>query len=98
MSVFVIAEFPVHAEQVDAFLDTLRTALVDTRAFEGCEVIDTYVDVDDPGRVILWERWPTKEHHRRYLAWRRESGTGEVLVPFLAGRIGFTYLAARPDV
>ncbi len=98
MPVAVIAEFPVHPEQLDAFLDTLHTALADTRAFDGCEVIDTYVDVDRPGRVILWERWPTKDHHRRYLAWRNESGTGAVLMPFLRDRITFTYLDARPEV
>lgn len=98
MPVNVIAHFPVHADRVDAFLGALHTALADTRGFDGCEAVDTYVDVDRPGLVILLESWPTKEHHRRYLRWRRESGTGEFLAPFLAGPISFHYLQAQPEV
>jgi len=98
MSVSVIANFPVHPERLEEFLPALHTALADTRAFEGCEVIDTYVDVDRPGLVVLWERWPTKDHHRRYLQWRQESGTAAFLTPFLRDRITFSYLEPRPEV
>lgn len=98
MSVAVIAVFPVHPDKIDEFLTLFRAVLPDTRAFEGCELIETYIDQSDPGRVVVWERWPTKGHHRRYVAWRNESGLGEQMAPFLADRITFTYLDARPDI
>lgn len=98
MSVYVIAEFPVHPEQIDAFLAALHESLAATRGFEGCEGVDAFVDVDRPGRVVLWERWPTKEHHRAYLAWRKESGSALNLVPFLNDKLRFTYLEPQPAV
>ena len=60
MSVAVIAVFPVHPDKIDEFLTLFRAVLPDTRAFEGCELIETYIDQSDPGRVVVWERWPTK--------------------------------------
>ena len=98
MPVNVIAQFPVHPDRTEEFLAALHDALAATRGFDGCEAVDTYVDVDRPGLVILLESWPTKDHHRRYLQWRRESRTGEVLAPFLSGPITFHYLQARPEI
>ncbi|MFN0026969.1 MAG: putative quinol monooxygenase [Acidimicrobiales bacterium] len=98
MSVAVIAVFPVHPDKIDAFLTLFKAVLPDTRSFEGCELIETYIDQSDPGRVVVWERWPTKAHHRRYVAWRNESDLGEQMAPFLRDRITFTYLDARPDI
>lgn len=98
MSVAVIAVFPVHPDKIDEFFTFFREVLPDTRSFDGCELLETFVDQADPGRVVLWERWPTKEHHRRYLAWRNQSDLGEKLSPYLSGRPTFTYLDARQDV
>ena len=98
MAVAVIALFPVHPEKTEEFLTFMRAILPATRGFEGCEVLETFVDQDDPGRIVLWERWPTKDHHRRYVAWRNTTGLGEQLAPYLTGRPTFTYLDAREDV
>ena len=98
VSVAVIAVFPVHPEKIDEFFSFFRTVLPATRGYDGCEVLETFVDMNDPGRVVLWERWPTKDHHRRYLAWRNESDLGDKLAPYLSGRPSFTYLESRPDV
>ena len=98
MSAAVIAVFPVHPDKVDEFLAFFRGVLPDTRNFEGCELIETFIDSKEPGRIVLWERWPSFDHHKRYLAWRNESDLGEKLAPFLSGRPTFTYLDALPDV
>lgn len=97
-STAVIAVFPVQPERVEEFLVALRSILPDTRNFEGCETIETYLDVKEPGRVVLWERWPSTDHHRRYLAWRNESGTAAPILEYLSGPPSFTYLEARADV
>ncbi|MDH4145443.1 MAG: antibiotic biosynthesis monooxygenase [Acidimicrobiia bacterium] len=98
MSIAVIAEFPVHPERSEEFLTLLGSILADTRGFDGCEVLETFVDQADPGRVVLWERWPSRDHHRRYLAWRNSTDLGERLAPFLRERPHFTYLDARPEI
>lgn len=98
MSIVAIAVFPVDPDRLEHFLRELRGVLPDTRAFDGCEAIDVHVDLDVPGRVVLLERWPTRDHHRAYLRWRLESGTAAAIEPFLTDRITFSYLAARPEV
>ncbi len=49
-------------------------ALVDTRAFDGCESVEVYVDADNPDTIVLWEKFATRAHHEAYLAWRIETG------------------------
>ena len=37
MSVTVTAEFPIKADKLEEFLGMMPTALIETRAFKGCE-------------------------------------------------------------
>ena len=48
MSHTTLAEFPCTAGRGAEFLGALLPALADTRAFEGCEGIETYIDSDNP--------------------------------------------------
>lgn len=98
MTCAVIAHFPVDPERLEEFLEALHAILPDTRAFDGCEVLETYVEPATPGLVVLWERWPSSDHHRRYVQWRTESKSAAALGPFLTGPITFRYLEARPGV
>ena len=67
----------------ELLLPGLLESLSETRAFEGCESVETYVDQDDPDRVYLWEKWETRENYEQYIAWRIESGMLEALAPIL---------------
>ena len=58
MSHTVILEFKCNEGVGPGFLEMLLGALADTRAFEGCENVETYTDADDPDRIVLWEKWP----------------------------------------
>ncbi len=40
-----------------ALLEAFTTALVDTRAFDGCLSVETYVDADNPDTIMLFEDW-----------------------------------------
>ncbi|GIR37137.1 MAG: hypothetical protein CM15mP49_25220 [Actinomycetota bacterium] len=40
------------------------------------------MDQDNPDRIILWEKWETRENYEAYLAWRTETGMFEGLEPF----------------
>ena len=56
MSHTVILEFKCNEGGGPGFLEMLLGALADTRAFEGCENVETYPDADDPDRIVLWEK------------------------------------------
>jgi quinol monooxygenase YgiN len=84
MSDRVIAEFPVTAAKRAEFEATLRGALPDTRAFEGCREIEVYRD-NERETYVLIEEWDSAAHYDRYLAWRMETGLAEMLEPLLDG-------------
>src|ERR1700685_3399847 len=55
-------------------LNAFKTSLEDTRAFDGCVSVSTFVDVDNPDTVMLYEEWATRGQQETYVAWRIEGG------------------------
>jgi quinol monooxygenase YgiN len=99
VGVLVTLDLYVKPDRLDEFLGVLQRALPDTRAYQGCESLETFTDVDHPGHVILVERWSERAAHERYFAWREEQGMRAVIVDFLASEEGgFHYFEPRPDV
>ena len=98
MSQTVHAVFACNEGLGAGLVETLKSALVDTRAFDGCESIEVYVDADEPDTVILWEKFATRAHHEAYLAWRVETGLLDMLAPILAEDLKITYLEDQPGV
>jgi len=70
----------------------LKEALVDTRTFEGCELVEAYTDADNPDTVVLLEKFATREDHESYIAWRTETGMFDMLGAILASDLEVTYL------
>lgn len=85
MSVSVIVQFNCNAGTGADFVKLLGESLGDTRAFEGCELVEVYTDAENPDRVVLWEKWAKRENHGAYMQWRAESGMMEMLAPFMPG-------------
>jgi quinol monooxygenase YgiN len=85
MSVQVVLELKVKPESVDTVTAMFKEILPDTRAYAGCEGITLHSNVDDPSNMILLERWQTREHHEKYMAWRTETGVLGKLIPLLTG-------------
>lgn len=98
MSVFVTAGFFIKPDRVDELLQILQGALPDTRAFEGCERIDTFVDQDEPGHILLIEQWTERAAHQKYLGWRQDQGMFELLADFITAPPQFQYFDPRADV
>lgn len=98
MSIMATAEFFVKPEKVEEFLAMMAKALPDTRAYEGCEGVDTYHNQDDPGQVLLVERWAERSNHESYLGWRMETNMMDALGPFISAPPKFAYFDARPEV
>ena len=88
--------FKCHAGKGADLLTAFTTALVDTRAFDGCIAVETYVDVDNPDTIMLVEEWESRGQQEAYLGWRVESGMIEMLAPILAEPFEMHYLEAHP--
>ena len=83
MSHTAVVEFPCNSGKGPELLEILSAALVDTRAFEGCESIEVYSDQENPDLIVLWEKWATRGNYDTYLAWRMETGLMYVLAPVM---------------
>ena len=77
------------------YLETILPMLADTRAFEGCELVEVYTDEDNPDRIFLWEKWASRNNQEAYLAWRIETGTLAALDHFMAAEPRFVHLSPR---
>jgi quinol monooxygenase YgiN len=77
-------------------LTVFTTALADTRAFDGCVSVETFVDANNPDTVVLIEDWDSKAQQEAYLNWRIENGMIDLLGPVLAEPLELRYLEAHP--
>ncbi|MBI3301913.1 MAG: hypothetical protein HYZ72_07535 [Deltaproteobacteria bacterium] len=41
--------------------------------------VDIYGNTDDAGNLVFYERWGSRDHYQRYLAWRTETGVVDQL-------------------
>jgi quinol monooxygenase YgiN len=74
MSVVVLLELQVKPEAVEALKGMFKQILPDTRAYDGCQGVDVYGNLDTSTNLVLHERWASRQHYERYLAWRTETG------------------------
>ena len=91
MSVIVLLEMQVKPEAVNEVKALLKGLLPDTRAYAGCQGIDIYGNTDDAGNLVFYERWDSREHYQRYLAWRTETGVVDQLSAKLTGPPSIRY-------
>ncbi|MFL2503464.1 MAG: putative quinol monooxygenase [Luminiphilus sp.] len=82
MSVMVTVEWPAKPETLSEFLGLLEQALVDTRTYDGCENVQTYVE-KSTGSVLLVEIWASEEHQQAYMKWRMETGLMDAIGGYL---------------
>ena len=92
----VILLFKCQPGMGEGLLETFTTALVDTRAFDGCISVETYVDADNPDTIMLFEEWESKAQQETYVGWRIENGMIEMLAPILAEPMETRYLESHP--
>jgi quinol monooxygenase YgiN len=97
MSIMVTVEFCFKPESYAAALDLLANSLGDTRSFDGCLKLDTYVD-DESCTVLLIEEWESASHQEKYLGWRAETGFMDVLGPIIAAAPVFKSYQIRADI
>ena len=84
MKNLVIVSFPARPETLETLKEAMRRALPDTRSFEGCLSVDTYIE-ESTNTIHLIEDWETLDHQEKYLNWRIETGLLTDLDPILDG-------------
>jgi quinol monooxygenase YgiN len=75
MSVVVFLEMQIKPEAVNDVKAFMKDNLADTRAYAGCQGLDVYDNLDETGNLVIYERWDSRAHYEKYLAWRTETGT-----------------------
>jgi quinol monooxygenase YgiN len=91
MSVLVVVHTPIEPAKVDEALEIFRAEILPhTRAEEQCESVTLHVDQDD-GKLIVLQRWTSREAYEKYFAWRM--GRTEE-----AARMGALGTGQRPTV
>tara|TARA_B110000014_G_C20088344_1_gene569500 strand:- start:1178 stop:1468 length:291 start_codon:yes stop_codon:yes gene_type:complete len=95
MSHTVYLEFDCTESKGADFLEVLLPALSDTRAFEGCISVETFVNADAPDTVFLWEKWETRSNQEAYMQWRVETGLLDLIGPFMAGAPRIAHLTSK---
>jgi quinol monooxygenase YgiN len=79
----------------DGCYDELRKWLIkilpETRGFDGNVNVEFVRNQDDPSKLLMMEKWETREHYERYLAWRVEVGTIDELSTMIDGELQVRY-------
>lgn len=95
MSYTVISEYPCYPGKGKEFLKLLLIELADTRAYAGCQLLETYVDQDNSDLIVLWEKWDERSNRESYMACSAETSMLDVMgLLFLSGAPRFLYLTA----
>jgi len=92
MSVMVLLEAPVKAEDISNMKSYLAKIFPETRECDGCQGIDAYFNMEDEGKIVLVEHWDSRAHHENYLRWRTETGVMDKIGGMLAGPPSIRYL------
>lgn len=98
MPVTVYLELHLKPEGVADTMRDLEELLPDTRTFDGCQSVETFVDQDDPQHVVLIERWREKADHQSYMAWRQEQGVLGATIERSVGPPTITYLDSQRGI
>ena len=79
MTVRVLLEGVLKEGQVEKFTELCKKAYKVTRAYDGCQGINLTLNVENNNNFVMTETWESKEHYEKYLAFRNEDGTVELI-------------------
>ena len=95
--VLATVQLNVKPGKVDALCkEVLDTALKDTRRFDGLISLEVFAE-HDADTLLLLEKWKSKAHHEKYREWRKTSGFGAVVGPYVTGPSAIRYFDPRPE-
>ena len=92
MSNTLIFEFEVKREAGEQVVRMLRTALPETRAYDGCISTAVFREEGDPNRWTLVEEWESKAKLEKYSQWRVETGFTAKMMDLVVGPPKLTWV------
>lgn len=81
-------------------VEVIHGMLTETRDFNGCLGVETFVDTKDATKITIIERWESKEANNAYLAWRQADGAAgaQRFGGLLAGAPSMSKVAPAPEL
>jgi quinol monooxygenase YgiN len=76
--------------------EVLENALKETRRFEGLIGLEVYAE-QGADTIVIIEKWKSKAHNEKYREWRKTSGFGAVVGPYVTGPSVVRYFDPRPE-
>jgi quinol monooxygenase YgiN len=98
MALTAVLQMKFKADAVDEAKAVMAKALVETRAFEGCQSVEALVDTSDPTSWTFLERWESAEADAKYREFRAGPGAITELGSLLAGAPTLTFYETDPAV
>jgi quinol monooxygenase YgiN len=95
--VLVTVQLNVKPGKVEALSkEVLENALKETRRFEGLIGLEVYAE-QGADTIVIIEKWKSKAHNEKYREWRKTSGFGAVVGPYVTGPSVVRYFDPRPE-
>ena len=85
MSIGIVAEWTARPGKGEEVVEIVRDVITGTLDFDGCEEVRMLRDPLDPDRLVLVERWASRDCYSAYQEWRRATGTQGEIRDLLAG-------------
>jgi quinol monooxygenase YgiN len=92
MSIGVIVDFQFKPGGAASLIETMKERLPSTRSHDGCEMVELYVDHDDPNHLVLMERWASRAQYDKYREWAMAQPGTEKAVQALDREMTTLYL------
>lgn len=86
MSIVCLLEIPTKIAYIETMKEFLKKIVPDTRAYDGCEKILVYNNVENPTNIVIYEVWKSRKHHEKYVKWRFETGVGQQILSMSTAR------------
>ena len=80
----VILTSQIRASNTDGLQSFLQQNLPNVRRFNGCFSVEVLLNKEE-NKMVFFEEWESKEHHRNYIDFIVENGVMEQLNSFLTG-------------
>lgn len=97
MSITVTAEFPIKADKLEEFLGMMPTALIETRAFKGCESIRVHVE-QNSSTIFMVNTWASRADTEAYLQWRTDTGFMDKIGDFFSGELAIRFFDEHTEI
>lgn len=93
----VTLELKMKPGKAEAFCtEILSPALPVTRRYDGFIELVVYIEQGQDA-LFLVEKWKTREHYERYLKFRKDTGFGELMAPFITAPPAIRFFNPRAE-